>query len=52
LVRDEIQVMGVDGRDDERNKGVLAIVLGVGEHRDFGLDEFHLCEGQLRSLAL
>jgi hypothetical protein len=34
--------MGVDGRDDERNKGVLSIVLGVREDRDFGLDEFHL----------
>lgn len=32
----------VDGGDDERDKRVAAVVFGVGEDGDLGLEEFHL----------
>ena len=31
---DDVQVVGVDERDDERDCRVLAVVFGIGEHRD------------------
>jgi len=36
LMRDESQMVKVHGRHDERYKGVLAIVLCIGEDRDSG----------------
>lgn len=43
LVRDQVEVRQVDGRDDERDEGVAAVIFGVGEDGDFGLEEGHFC---------
>lgn len=43
LVRYQVQVGQVDGRHDEGDEGVAAVVFGVGEDGDFGLEELHLC---------
>lgn len=44
LVRDQIQMVGVHGGDDEGHQGMLPVVLCVREDGDFGLDELHLCK--------
>lgn len=41
LVRNEVEVRQVDRGDDEGHEGILAVVFGVGEDGDFGLEEFH-----------
>lgn len=43
LVGDEVEVRQVDGGHDERDEGVAAVVFGVGEDGDFGLEEGHFC---------
>lgn len=45
LVRDEVEVREVDGRYDERDKRVAAVVFGVGEDGDLGLEELLLLGG-------
>lgn len=42
LVRDKVQMRQVDGRHDEGHEGIAAVVFGVGEDGDLGLEEFHL----------
>jgi hypothetical protein len=42
-VWDEVEMGEVDGGDDEGDEGIAAIVFGVGEDGDVGLDELHLC---------
>lgn len=42
LVGDEVEMGEVHGGDDEGNEGIAAVVLGVGEDGDVGLDELHL----------
>lgn len=41
LVGDEVEVREVDGGHDERDEGIAAVVFGVGEDGDFGLEEGH-----------
>jgi hypothetical protein len=43
LVGDEVEVRQVDGGHDERDEGIAAVVFGVGEDGDFGLEESHFC---------
>ena len=43
LVGDEVEMREVDGGHDEGHEGVAAVVFGVGEDGDVGLDKFHLC---------
>lgn len=43
LVGDEVEVRQVDGGHDERDEGVAAVVFGVGEDGDFGLEKGHFC---------
>lgn len=37
----------IDGRDDEGDEGIAAVVFSVGEDGDFGLEEFLFCYGVL-----
>lgn len=46
LVGDEVEVGEVDGRDDEGDEGVAAVVFGVGEDGDVGLDELEFWGGR------
>lgn len=46
-MRDEVEVREVDGRDNEGDEGIAAVVFGVGEDGDIGLDELELWESQL-----
>lgn len=47
-MRNEVEMREVDGRNDERNERIAAVVLCVGEDGDVGLDELELCgESQL-----
>lgn len=48
LVRDQVHVREVDGRDDEGDDGVLAMVAGVGEDGEIRLLELGFCGCQLR----
>ena len=43
LVGDEVEVVEVDGGDDEGHVGVLAVVFGVGEDCEAGVLEFGFC---------
>lgn len=45
LVGDEVKVGEVDGRHDEGHDGIAAVVLGVGEDGNVGLEELGLWEG-------
>lgn len=38
---DEVEMGQVDGRDDEGNEGIAAVVFGIGEDGDFRLEELH-----------
>lgn len=41
-MRDEVEMREVDGGNDERDEGIAAVVFGVGEDGDVGLDELEL----------